>query len=373
VLVDDRKNRRAMSIQIRVRCLSCRAFAENRGLCAHERALISYLDSETAPDDDINNGVAAETTDGYGNRPELDETAAPNKFNEAGAEEEEAPMDREAIDYCSKMPRFFFACPEDEKMLLRILDLMQNSIPPPDRESCRFIFMDVQVSCPHCHTVLKGPDIIERNQRGAILHTLHHGSVDIEVIDLRCTSCRRFVLYDGMSDSLFCSNNKHMDAWLRDVCGTGGSFRDAFSSWVAKSVSTSAALHIIGKKPNLNRQRANEAFTQILMTLRFPSDSDAADLFSCTKCEGGVRDGERRMDAIVMDGTAMGILGAPPEFERVAEKIDPVSGIETKQYIMPTPIYRSFVDSIFNAAKKSDGDLVCDAKMARSCELKLII
>jgi len=369
VLVDDRRNRRSMNIKFRVRCLSCRAFAENRGLCCHEKALINNLQAarETIAEGNEHDNVTSESGEVH-----LDTASVDGQIenNEEGDNDQRGTIGSEPIDYCSKMPRFFFACPEDERGLIRILNGIRKAASPSEGGPYRLTCIDAQVLCPHCSVILRGTEVVERYRRVTTLHTLHHGSVDIEVIDLRCTSCLRIIPYDGMSDSLFCSNNKHaftrelLDAWLWDVCGTGGSFRDAFSSWAAKSVSTSTALHIIGKPPDLNRQRANDAFTQFLMTLRFPSDSDAADLFSCSNCEGAAHDGVQRMDAIVMDGTAMGILGTLPQFERVSETIDPVYGIEKLQYIMPTPIYRAFVDSIFIAAKKSDGDLLFDVKMA---------
>ena len=45
-----------------------------------------------------------------------------------------------------------------------------------------------------------------------------------------------YIPYDGVSDDLFRISRKHvfaqelLDSWLRDICGTGGTFRDVFSS-----------------------------------------------------------------------------------------------------------------------------------------------
>ncbi len=76
-------------------------------------------------------------------------------------------------------------------------------------------------------------------------------------------------------------------------------------------------LHIIDTAPTINRQSANEALCKFLMLLRFPSGRDFNDLFSCESCTVRDANGNERMEGVVMDGTAMGILGTLPQFQRV--------------------------------------------------------
>ena len=74
----------------------------------------------------------------------------------------------------------------------------------------------------------------------------------------------------------------------------------------------------MGAPQSLNRQTANEAFSRFLTILRFPKEEDLNSLFSCGKCEmeGACEGGT--MDPVVMDGTALGILGTLTEFEHTS-------------------------------------------------------
>lgn len=91
------------------------------------------------------------------------------------------------------------------------------------------------------------------------------------------------------------------------MCSIGGTFRDAFSSWSAKTWSTTSHFHRLGELLVPNRPRGNDAFAPFLMTLQFQNDEDVRTLFSCSKCKRDVGDGAKQMYSIVMDVTAMGI------------------------------------------------------------------
>lgn len=140
--------------------LSYRAFAENRGLCGHEKALINHLEeTEAAPPKSEYNSLA-DTAPGYtaGNFEPASNMVmeeAPSDNNEDGPICEKDPTERYAIGYCSRMPRFFFACPEDEKALTRILDGIRIASSKIDGKGSRFLCTDVQVLCPQCDKVLK--------------------------------------------------------------------------------------------------------------------------------------------------------------------------------------------------------------------------
>ncbi len=115
-----------------------------------------------------------------------------------------------------------------------------------------------------------------------------------------------------------------------------------------------ASCHRIGDESNFARQRGNEAFSSFLMTLFFSTDLDIFELLSCSKCKRRLKDCSKRMDGIVMDASAIGILGKLPEFERVNYEMNVVSRISDRQYIMRVVKSRSFIDSIEVPAKTSD-------------------
>ena len=83
----------------------------------------------------------------------------------------------------------------------------------------------------------------------------------------------------------FCLSRKHvftlelLDSWLWDICGTGGAFRDVFSSWESKTYCTSGSFHRLGTESNVTQQRGNEAFPAFLKNLKFVKDEDLYDLF----------------------------------------------------------------------------------------------
>lgn len=84
------------------------------------------------------------------------------------------------------------------------------------------------------------------------VHTLHHGTITICAIDYACGYCGNLIPYDGLRHGLFRINKKNLctqellDMWVWDVCGSGGTFRDAYYSWASKSTAFSASHHPIG-------------------------------------------------------------------------------------------------------------------------------
>ncbi len=57
------------------------------------------------------------------------------------------------------------------------------------------------------------------------------------------------------------------------------------------------------------------------------------------------------MDAVVMDGTAFGILGTLTEFERTSLTVPAIQRILRLQYIMKVPRGRAFVDELLLSAR----------------------
>ena len=193
------------------------------------------------------------------------------------------------------------------------------------------------------------------------LNTLHHGSFHILVTDIRCPKCRRYIPYDGFGDTIFCLNRTQeftrelLDVWIMAICGSGGTFRDAFASWATKSTTVSAEIIHIGNPPTINRQRCNEAFTSFLMALRFLKSQDLCELFSCKNCEVTLPNGETRFDGVVMDGTTVGILGNLPSFQRDKRTLLPVGSVADHQYVIRSPKIRQIIDSVMVAAQHANG------------------
>ncbi len=125
----------------------------------------------------------------------------------------------------------------------------------------------------------------------------------------------------------------------------------------------SEKFHQMGKILSMNRHRADEAFTSFLMILRFPREEDIHMLFSRKNCERESSTGERMLDAVVMEGTAMGILGRLPEFERRTCEIEPVKNVTKRQYIMRNAKHRQFVDVILASALKIQNRMMFQAPL----------
>ena len=65
-------------------------------------------------------------------------------------------------------------------------------------------------------------------------------------------------------------------------------------------------------------------------------------------------DGEEELDAVVMDGTATGILDNLPKIERWTKLVPGIiSRSATRQYIMPTPKNRAFIECVLVSALRN--------------------
>jgi len=375
VLLDMRKSRLRKPHRDRLICSACPGVAKNRMLCAHETAALKHIPENASISSDVTgevNAVQENPRQGFWNTimdeensEELspdDDTIGAEGNNDCTSDPANAALAKE-ICYASTRQRFFFPCPSDDAALDKLLRIVNttNSISTSSERVPRFIGIDEEAKCPNCGVDVKLVDYPITFQRNASLHTLHHGTIDIQVTDFFCRDCRQYIPYDGYTDALF-GITKHqiftrelLDAWLWDLCGTGGTFRDVFSSWFTQSLSHSASFHRLGREIDANRQRGNEAFSAFLKTLKFPQDDDLYSLFSCKKCEREPRSESRDLAAIVMDGTALGILGTLPTFNRETRIISPVPRIPDKQYIMRKPKLRAFVDAILTSAKGAGG------------------
>ena len=104
---------------------------------------------------------------------------------------------------------------------------------------------------------------------------------------------------------------------------------------------------------NFSRQRGNDAFSAYLKTLRFAEEDYLSNLFSCKNCAQNPESENRDLDAVEMDGTALGILGTIPQFQKHKKVVLAVSRISDRHYIMRNPKLRAFLDSVFRSARNA--------------------
>ncbi len=331
VLCDNRPGKLRLGYSNRVKCLMCPGVASNRNVCSHEVTWVELLNSKYR---------AHLSTEEY--------------FTQNNIEPEEEIIERTRdCPNVSRMPRRFFPCTKEEEVLPNVLGSISNSRRKSDQSQVtRFVGVDENVYCTPCNFSFASKIHSESGNiryRCPTLHTLHHGPVLITVTDVVCRSCGVIIPHDGESDSLFSSSETSvytreiLDSWVYDIWAKGYNFRDVFDSWYERSHSAYSNTHRIGFEKVIGRRQVNDAFTQFLKTLRFPSSDVLNSIFSCDKCEEQTATGERRLDALVMDGIATRILGNLPEFRRWTETVPGIShSIAGKQYLMQTPKNRSF-------------------------------
>jgi len=146
---------------------------------------------------------------------------------------------KRVVDICyeSKIPRNVFSCSSDESALLSILKTTWESINCTENEAQRkFVGVDEVAICSTCSEDIVSEETTAKLIRNGALHTLHYGTINIAVTDFVCGLCGLRDVFDGLSDGIFCFSKKHVcarelvDMWLWDICGTGGTFRDVYTS-----------------------------------------------------------------------------------------------------------------------------------------------
>ena len=321
----------------RLSCIICAGKPSNRMKCAHETVVAKCVTINSA-----NNIV---------------DTQSDHLVLPADETIEESLTDGRItrVSYVSKLSRHVFACIGEESALKSIIRISSGN-------SDVVTAIDNEARCSICRKDVKVGGNFSQTIRSTVLHTLHHGSIPFRVIDIVCMDCGITIPYDGVSHGVFRVNQNHLfarellDMWLWDICGTGGTFRHAYSSWSSKSYAATASLHRIGTDNFASRQLSNEAFTCFLKTLTFSKEENLFELFSCTDCEKRDSDGNYYLDGIVMDGTALGILGTLPNFVRHSEVVHSVPRIPDRQYLIRDPKIRSFIDKVLVAARSSNED-----------------
>ncbi len=131
-------------------------------------------------------------------------------------------------------------------------------------------------------------------------------------------------------------------------------FRESFSSWKRKASAFRNEEVIIYDLLLLQRRMASNAFELYLRLVQFPSSDILQKLFSCGTCQMKTSDGHQRWEAVVMDGTATGILKKFLSFERPTHIMSPMKDVSFMQLILRTEVQRYFLDAIFISAKRHE-------------------
>ena len=354
VTLDCRKRRIKNGLKARLQCRICPGSTMNVGMCAHVEYVHAILMAETGATTEDDANAIGMYADG--------EMAV---LSDADEEDVQVENSNPAPTYQSFMHRNVFPCDSDGIILKRTMNAVfkKKSEWQEGIDDAFFIGMDIVFQCRSCKKFwMTAPRSTRTSSSTRVvnLHTLSHGCIRIRVQDNIC-KCGTVARYDGLTDGIFCATIHHaftrelLDAWIFDVCGLGMSFRESFMSWKRKACSISAQLNTIDKPTCVLRRMGNVAFTSFLRLLRFSDVSILKSIFSCKSCTGTNEANLRHWSAVVMDGTATGILGKLPKFQRPTVVMAPIKNASSKQYIMPTAPHRDFLDHLLMVGKKNEG------------------
>ena len=202
-----------------------------------------------------------------------------NEGYDENKREADATVEKDA-DVSSKT-RNFFPCQSEHSALMLMLGRVQHAkaiAKENGKPEKLFTGEDDSACCEQCKVEVMNSNLDKIYSRLVMVHSLHHDTFQMDVPDYACPHSRRYIPHDGRSDALFSLSLKRaftrelLESWLWDLCGSGGTFRDVFSSWASKNFSTSSSLRRLGMQSNFSRQRDNVAFSAYLETLKFAKE-----------------------------------------------------------------------------------------------------
>ena len=125
----------------------------------------------------------------------------------------------------------------------------------------------------HCSEFDSSTNVEERRKQGearkrnAIVHTLHHVSIEVGVVDVKCVTCRKWLIYDGQREGIVSASKRELytrellDSWNYELAGNRNTFRDSFDNWFERCRSVTAEIHRIGERNLVDRRQANNALS----------------------------------------------------------------------------------------------------------------
>ena len=126
----------------------------------------------------------------------------------------------------------------------------------------------------------------------------------------------------------------------------------------------------LGLSLSCNRRQASNAFAAFLCAIEYSGDDILSCLFTCPTCEQSLPDGTSRMRAVIMDGTATGILGPLPAYHRPALTIDAAERTAPIQFLFGPHNLRLFLSRLFKADGKArlDGSFEVENPATGICQ-----
>jgi len=356
--------RKSLVFRQRLRCNVCRRDPSKRGTCPHERIVLEAHELLTEHDEDMDLKAVQEIGDGWeGNADNLDSDL-----------------------FESQATRPLFRCESDDGFI-QAFKLEMGRFSSEDLwRGLWYIAHDTHRKCWKCGKNLcyrsdsssTDGNVMETKERLVELHTFIDGTVRIQVADLICPSCQGLVPFEGVDSAMFVLNRytvfsrELLDFWVYQVCGIGLTFREAYEAYRKLVTSTSASLVRSGTPLTCHRKIANTCFTRFLSKLVFTSPSLLAQTFSCSTCEEVSKDGSKTIDAVVIDGTAVGILAALPRFERPTALVPRVNRSTSHQYMLRTPAVRRVLESIYRTASSEATGSSFSIRFARASDKNVV-
>lgn len=146
-------------------------------MCVHEMKVAERISARNEVGDNSINDMNE-----HGN--DLDSQSDMND-SESGSDETEPDS------YSSVAPRSFFPCISDEDGLRNVMISLMNAAHhfPGDENRIHFIGKDPIVKYSACNTNNTDSSPFKWMERVVTLHTLHHGSVKVKVLDFSCLIC----------------------------------------------------------------------------------------------------------------------------------------------------------------------------------------
>lgn len=191
--------------------------------------------------------------------------------------------------------------------------------------------------------------------REVVLHALIYGSTYIWENDLFCPKCKRTTIFDGRDDALFAVSRRTMfapellDQWLYSVAMLEQTFREAFDVTLKLSRSTSVEFARWGGFPlSCKVHLGNQAFAKFLRCIEYRDELCLHSLFSCKTCERVDERGRRVLRAVMLDGTATGVLGKLSILNRPKTLIPLGASTAKVQFLIPHQLARGFFYQLFS-------------------------
>ena len=248
----------------------------------------------------------------------------------------------------------------------------------PEGETLTFDEKDI-VSCPDCKRK-NTRELYPGYRREVTLFTLTQGAPTIHIYDWFCHTCEKKRNFSGKNCAVFpafrhsCYTTELLYVILEMTCLHALSFRTAYriTRLIARSPSVARKLGRWAQQDLLDqskrsRRRMNDAFGAFVERLDTSSIHVTEKLFSCSNCEVplsaddcnelGIEPSRsndlKRLRAVVIDGTAAGILTKLPDYDRNTTIVRGAEGGFATFHLIKPKLHNNAVKKLFDVMKAS--------------------